>query len=936
MSEVKSRPSGPRGRGSGRSGRGGFSSRGGRGGNRQTNGSKTDVIETTSFEEEGEIGELKSKYASKIGPIKEMFPDWTDQDIAFALDETGGDLEGTVERISEGICLCFHSMNPKCALLIKRIGSISQWGEVKKKTKDKTVPKSKDSVLTAPELVASAPNRVGRGRGGSESSRGGRVRGSDRGRGSNRGGRGNHVAATNGTRAPKADIVTTSEPLATEAASTGWDSTTAQTDNMLDSSWEHVTPESVQVAAAEADKTSSKFDSNRSWASMFAKPKPAPTPPKSQPAPPTTEKVAQSPEQPAADPIDLQGLPPPPVNEISEIPNTPPTSDVNTQDVPTITPSADELTETNLEQVPDSSNPPATTTAASTVASTLDPRSVGTPLSKSVARPPMGGYATTAWKAAGTAGRSASFQRKIQEQQEAVVMPGKHAVDRATVQFGSMGLNGTPEDLDFDSDREDAETRAQPPQHSPVAPRASLPPAPQSQQSAAFPPQAQVVEQQTTPRQAPGLPPVNHQDQPLSGEQTNYGYSQFNDRYGSQTQTATGQKPFEPFGQQQPSQQDNYPPTSQPQQSAQSTSGNDTSSFYTTDNQRNTYQNNLYGNYQSQQQESGNPPNRAGSAFGTTAGQPASQYATSHPQGRFNQGEAQASGNSTPNPVPGQQPPNQPPQMPQGQPGSQHGGYGYPYSYGNYYSNYMNHMNQNSHLYGRERPLFDDVRRYDDQYISQNPQYGYGGVFGGGKQGMYGQGHQGYGMSPQASYDQHSGSPANTSAFGSQHPSNREPSSGLGNYGRSGSTQPSENSQQFPGTGATSHNSVSDVFGRSQPGYQGHNQGLGGGNEESLRTYNDKSQSGPSPALGQPGNRPGSAVNAQGQNQGQSGYSGYPNQMNQQMHSQQGSQYGGAPSGFAGHQSGNQNQGYGGYGGGYGGNIYGNNSRGGWGGSYGH
>ena len=31
-----------------------------------------------------------------------MFPDWTDQDVVMALEETDGDLERTVERISEG------------------------------------------------------------------------------------------------------------------------------------------------------------------------------------------------------------------------------------------------------------------------------------------------------------------------------------------------------------------------------------------------------------------------------------------------------------------------------------------------------------------------------------------------------------------------------------------------------------------------------------------------------------------------------------------------------------------------------------------------------------------------------------------------------------------------------------------------------------------
>ena len=102
MSEVKSRPSGSRGRGSGRGGRGGYSSRGGRGGARYTNGDKSEAMQAPTYEDEGELGELKKKYAPKLSTIKEMFPDWTDEDIVLALQETDGNLEGTIERISEG------------------------------------------------------------------------------------------------------------------------------------------------------------------------------------------------------------------------------------------------------------------------------------------------------------------------------------------------------------------------------------------------------------------------------------------------------------------------------------------------------------------------------------------------------------------------------------------------------------------------------------------------------------------------------------------------------------------------------------------------------------------------------------------------------------------------------------------------------------------
>jgi hypothetical protein len=52
--------------------------------------------------DEGEIGELKKQYADQLAKVKELFPDWTDDDIVFALRESDGDLESTVERISEG------------------------------------------------------------------------------------------------------------------------------------------------------------------------------------------------------------------------------------------------------------------------------------------------------------------------------------------------------------------------------------------------------------------------------------------------------------------------------------------------------------------------------------------------------------------------------------------------------------------------------------------------------------------------------------------------------------------------------------------------------------------------------------------------------------------------------------------------------------------
>ena len=855
--------------------------------------------------------------------------------------------------------------------------------------------------------TASTAIRGGRGRGGSEASRGGRGRGSDRGRGATRGGRA--TSGLNGTRNTAAEKgFTDSTPANTsgdwdevpkpDGATGAWDQAGQSDTTPLESSWEHVAASEATPAAAPDPPKPMKPDGTRSWASMFSKPAPAPVPQKVTQQTPIQEAQIEQPalEEPIPIEEDMPGLPPPPIPVETPVETvaTPPVSAVEPLE-PTveITPSKDLLTETNLEQLPDVSEPAPVATAASTAASTVDQRTAagaGTPLHPSQqpnSRPPMGGYATSAYKATGGAGRSSSFNRRLAEQQEAVVMPTKQSVDRAAVQFGSMGLNGTTEDGDVDSDREEPETRAQPPQHSPIAPRASLPPAAQASSLLSQPPVGEPI---PTPRQAPGLPPVNQQqsaqvptpDQATSQQSTQpgYPYSQYG-RYGSQpNQQETApptQKAYEPFGQQiqQHQQYDGYPATSQAQGQSQqapsqmggySSAPNDISSHYTTDSQRNAYQNyyNQYGQQaQQSQQDSGASQQRVGSAFGTTASEQAPQYATSHQQpSRYGQpGEAQTSGQSTPNPaLPSQQQPQQ------AQPGqsmhqqSHAAGqqntypYGYPYGYSNPYG-YQNHHVSN-HPYGRERPPFDDVRRYDEQYLAHNAQYGYGagqagyggGPFGGGaggKQGMYGQPHQGYGVNPSSAYDQHSSSPANVGGFGQHGPTSRDgpAASGLGNYGRAGSAQPGEGQQGYGSSGGY------DVFGRSQSSYPGSNhpqqggqQGgtSGGTNEDSLRAYDSsKGPNGPSPALGQPGGgRPSSAIQqnaaGQGQSQHQQGYGGYPNQ--HQM--PQASGYAASPGGLGGHhQSGaqsHQGSAYGAYGAGFG-NYYGNN-RGGWSGNYGH
>ncbi|KAJ5141294.1 hypothetical protein N7526_002289 [Penicillium atrosanguineum] len=797
MSEVQSRSA--RGRVSARGGRGGFSSRGGRGGNSRSAADNSDL---SSFEE-GEIGEMKKKYSDTLPTLKELFPDWKDEDLVFALEDSNGELEEAIERITEG--------------------NVSQWGEVKKKTAaDRTKPKAKEVQSTPTESIA-ASARGARGRGGFEGR--GRARG-DRGRGG-RGGRA--TTHTNGTRAAAG---TTETPVAAAVP----EPVTTQAPEEV---------ESVPTAGAESESAEPKASvipegTKKGWA--------APALVSQKPAEPTTEqKAPEAVPAPAAPQKTPVAKPTEPVAPVIPQATAKP-------------PAADDLTEINLEQIPDVSAPAPTATAASTVGSAFDPAAAANATPSRVASSGLPGSALKQ----GT--RAPGFQRRVMEQQQAVVMPGNHAVDRAAVQFGSMGLNGDA--VDIDENREQAETRAQPPQHSPVAPRASLPPSHQG------------VSETGAARPAPGLPPV---PQASAAES----FTDFA-RYGEP------QKPFDPFTQQvsQPQQQIQEPFANQtPAQPTATTSG-DFSPFYAADQQRFPYYN--YGNY-GQSQDAGAGPRAAG---------------------RYGPVDANNSGQNTPNPtLPGATATPAAQHMP-GQ--SQHA-----YGYGGY--PYYSNPPMNQHNYGRNRGMYDDARRYDQEQQQQQQQqqqqhygmphasqYGYGGQqYGpyGGKGGMYGQ--------PQGFYD-HS-APANAGSFNQGAMPGRDSV-----YGRTGSAQPSESQQSATGT-ATFSSGMSDVFGRSQTETKG---------------FEASKTGGPSPSLAQ--NRPGSASNSiPGQPQAQTGLPPLQGQQGQQSfgaYPQLNPQYGGL-GGLGNHQGAasqtHQASGYGGYGAGFS-NYYGGNTRGGWGNNYTH
>ncbi|KAH6648413.1 hypothetical protein BKA67DRAFT_661392 [Truncatella angustata] len=954
MSEVQARSQpASRGRGGGRGGRGGFAGRNEvrTGTPRRTNGDKS----TDSADDDGDIAQLRQQHGDKLEQVKGVFPDWSDADILYALQENDGDAEIVVQKILEG--------------------SISQWGEVSK-PKKVTKPKTKES---APSSGLTESSRAGRG-GRVDGGRGGRGgRGADRARG----GRGRGASTqptTNGHQAKDKEqlSVPTDEASAWGAAASSTDDT--KTNEWGTSAWgstdapkettttatptQSTTPAAAATATAPVSAPTSEpaAPKAKTWASMLrqsTQPKPAPKPQE-----PAAPKPAESIEPlPAAEPESAE--PEPAVEETPEAPVEEPTAPAAVEEEApkvvepevAIPPSEDDLTKNNLEQLPDESHPPTTATAASTTADSWDPRqapqsATATPLSAAqaqhhgqAARPNASGFAATALKATERPVRVPSYQRRVLEQEEAVRLPGNREVDRAAVQFGAFNLSGAEDDID--GDREEAETRAQPPLDSPIQPRASLPPpVAQPTQPAsipdAFPPAAAQKPATALPQPAaaaaatPVAPPTG----PAAGSAAHQSYNQQYGRFAqanTQDQSSFPPKPYDSFSQQPATTSaagfDSFPAstTQAPTQqggNAFSSAPNDYSSYYTADQHSRGNYGSYYGQGYGQQQggqghnEGPNSQRSFGSYNASQTNDSLSQYPQSASQqsryGANAAADAHNSGHNTPNPTaPGQQQPsaqNNGPQsnlhQQQQQGPAGHFPYQHPYNNSPFYSQYMN-------------------------YYGAYGQGGYGGGPYGGKAGGYGQPHQ-YNQSPY----EHSSSPA-TSGFAQSSLAGRDSgiASSIDNYGRAGSAQ-----SGAQGLGNSGFGGAHDAFNRAAssyqsqgaPGFSGPNAQSGSANDD-LKPYGDsKVAGGPSPSL-TGGARPGSATNntpgqsglppPQSSGQGMGGYGGYPSHL--QGHGLHGNQTGG--SGFGQGQGHNNYGGYGNYGNnqGFGGN-YGR----GWGSNY--
>lgn len=68
----------------------------------ENNSTASRGVMSSSASGQNDLKKLKSKYGSKLSTLRELFTDWSDEDLLFAIQDADGDLELTVDRISEG------------------------------------------------------------------------------------------------------------------------------------------------------------------------------------------------------------------------------------------------------------------------------------------------------------------------------------------------------------------------------------------------------------------------------------------------------------------------------------------------------------------------------------------------------------------------------------------------------------------------------------------------------------------------------------------------------------------------------------------------------------------------------------------------------------------------------------------------------------------
>ncbi|KAK9386829.1 hypothetical protein V1515DRAFT_536864 [Lipomyces mesembrius] len=498
MADVQSRPSHRTSRGGYHSSRGrsSYTSRGSATSSRSNPTSENTFSDPTTMASSASVDDtiqkLKAQYLAGLESLSELFPDWSEEDLLYLLSETAGDVEIAVVRITEG-----HA---------------SQWGEVKKKTKERSKSKGPFASSEYSRSSGSVSTR-GRSRGGFESR--GRGRG-DRGRsrGGNANGRVAHEVtedstpslptqaldtsnATWGEPATATDFAsggdsivawsgepataTTSSwdtpaaaeiepPAVTRSNTNGWDSTATATETTngwgaapaatAPSEWDKSAASKpvATVAPATTKPTSSviKPGTKMSWASI-AKPVAESKPE------PVKSKTAAAPE---SAPAESSGWGEVHVADAS-FSNNDFASSASTTEEPdwnmplpaapddfAETTATAPLTHEHVDKVINDAPPPPSSSLASNIDSSSAMSLSNSSSTPAPSKLPPGLSA----KNVPTGGRSPAYSR-ILNQDAPVVMPGsvQAQVERAGLQFGSLNLANAPEEENFETPKEQLE-----------------------------------------------------------------------------------------------------------------------------------------------------------------------------------------------------------------------------------------------------------------------------------------------------------------------------------------------------------------------------------------------------------------------------------------------------------------------------------------------
>ncbi|KAJ2723334.1 RNAPII degradation factor [Coemansia sp. Benny D115] len=337
----------------------------------------------SSLEESAEFKNLRAKYSSSLKTLSEMFPDWTDADLLYALKEADGNLEITIGRIAEG-----HA---------------TQWDEVKSRKEKRQVAKQHEDSKPF-EKSAPVPRPA--------SFRGG-VRG-----GAARGGRGGHSNVASG-RAGRPAPAPAKAPAASASSAdpaAGWDIDTTTNTKPLAGAW-----------AAKA-ASSSENAKNKEQGAKQTSPEPAVSEKKPAESAPANKKSA-----PAVKESLLEASTP--AEEESEA-NPSPDAAIAEQTKPEET-VATVVVESVVEMVEVEKTPIEEPAEQAAVTQESEPA-----VPEPAAEEAQTAAAASTSTSTSTAKKPASNSRRLNQEAPVVMPTGNTPIERIGMQFGSLSIGG--------------------------------------------------------------------------------------------------------------------------------------------------------------------------------------------------------------------------------------------------------------------------------------------------------------------------------------------------------------------------------------------------------------------------------------------------------------------------------------------------------------